>query len=142
MRVDPNGKMVWSTAGTRIVGLNIQTKQFIAYDIPTWVEDQAVPGRLRHRCRDAMAGFGLPSGKPTKSAGWTRLRDKIDEFPTPGVDVPRRMGADWEGNVWVGFHETGKLVKIDQKYGTMTYYAASDREQRRVSRGCRSRSTR
>jgi hypothetical protein len=35
MRVDPNGKMVWSTAGTRVVGLNIETKQFAAYDIPT-----------------------------------------------------------------------------------------------------------
>jgi streptogramin lyase len=47
---------------------------------------------------------------------------KIDKFPTPGLDIPRRMGADWEGNIWVGFHETSKLVKIDQKYGTMTYY--------------------
>lgn len=22
---------------------------------------------------------------------------RIDEFPTPGGDVPRRMGTDWEG---------------------------------------------
>ena len=61
-------------------------------------------------------GFGLPSGKRTRSAGWTPTTGKIEEFQTPGVDVPRRMGADWEGNIWVGFHETGKLVKIDQKY--------------------------
>ena len=32
------------------------------------------------------------------------------------------MGADWEGNLWVGFHETGKLVKIDHKTGKMTFY--------------------
>jgi streptogramin lyase len=32
------------------------------------------------------------------------------------------MGADWEGNLWVGFHETGKLVKVDQKTGKMTFY--------------------
>jgi len=32
------------------------------------------------------------------------------------------MGADWEGNLWIGFHETGKLVKVDQKTGKMTFY--------------------
>ena len=32
------------------------------------------------------------------------------------------MGADWEGNLWVGFHETGKLVKVDHKTGKMTFY--------------------
>ena len=69
-----------------------------------------------------MEGFGLSSVKPTKSAGSTRLSGKMDEFPTPGKDVPRRMGADWEGNLWVGFHETGKLVKVDQKTGKMTFY--------------------
>ena len=44
LRPDPNGKMVWSTAGTRVVGLNIQTKQFTAYDIPHWVEKKQYPG--------------------------------------------------------------------------------------------------
>jgi streptogramin lyase len=32
------------------------------------------------------------------------------------------MGADWEGNIWIGFHETGKLVKFDQKTAQMTTY--------------------
>jgi hypothetical protein len=44
MRADPNGKMVWSTAGTRIVGLNIETKQFVAYDIPHFLETKRNPG--------------------------------------------------------------------------------------------------
>ena len=44
MRADPNGKMVWTTASTRIVGLNLATKQFTAYDIPTWVEKKQNPG--------------------------------------------------------------------------------------------------
>ena len=44
MRADPNGKMVWSTAGTRIVGLNVQTKQFVAYDIPHFIETKQNPG--------------------------------------------------------------------------------------------------
>jgi len=32
------------------------------------------------------------------------------------------MGSDWEGNIWVGFHQAGKLVKIDHKTGKMTFY--------------------
>jgi len=121
MRADPNGKMVWTTASTRVVGLNIQTKQFVAYDIPHFVETKQNPG-----------GYGLDVAadgrvwfaerEANKMARLDPETGKIDEFPTPGVDVPRRMGADWEGNLWVGFHETGKLVKIDQKSGKMTSY--------------------
>ena len=48
---------------------------------------------------------------------------KIDEFKTPGLDIPRRMGADWEGNLWIGFHEASQLVKVDQKTGKMTHYS-------------------
>ncbi|HYK78705.1 MAG TPA: carboxypeptidase regulatory-like domain-containing protein [Micropepsaceae bacterium] len=116
MRADPNGKMVWTTAGTRIVGLNIQTKQFAAYDIPTknpgaYGMDVAGDGRVWFVEREAYK-----VGRLDPATG------KMDEFPTPGKDVPRRMGADWEGNLWVGFHETGKLVKVDQKTGKMTFY--------------------
>jgi virginiamycin B lyase len=32
------------------------------------------------------------------------------------------MTADWEGNLWICFHETGKLVKVDQNTGKMTFY--------------------
>ena len=56
LRADPNGKMVWSTAGTRIMGLNIETKQFIAYDIPHWIETKQ-SRRLRHRCRGRRKGL-------------------------------------------------------------------------------------
>jgi virginiamycin B lyase len=121
LRVDPNGKMVWSTAGTRIVGLNIATKQFVAYDIPTWVETKQYPGAYGiDVAADGRVWFA--EREVNKIGRLDPVTGKIDEFPTPGNDVPRRMGADWEGNVWVGFHETGKLVKIDEKYGTMTYY--------------------
>jgi virginiamycin B lyase len=122
MRVDPNGKMVWSTAGTRVVGLNIQTKQFTAYDIPYFVQTKRDPGAYGLD----VAGDGRVWFAEREANRIGRLdptTGAIDEFPTPGVDVPRRMGADWEGNIWVGFHETGKLVKIDEKYGTMTYLA-------------------
>jgi streptogramin lyase len=117
MRVDPNGKMVWTTASTRIVGLNLETKQFSAYDIPTrnpgaYGMDVAGDGRVWFVERE-----GMKIGRLDASTG------KIDEFPTPGKkDVPRRMGTDWEGNLWVGFHETGQLVKVDQKTGKMSFY--------------------
>ena len=121
MRVDPNGKMVWSTTRNRIVGLNIQTKQFVAYDFPHWIETKANPGGYGID----VAGDGrvwFVEREANKIGRLDPATGKIDEFPTPGVDVPRRMGADWEGNLWVGFHETGKLVKIDQSTGKMTFY--------------------
>jgi virginiamycin B lyase len=121
MRADPNGKMIWSTANTRIVGLNIETKQFVAYDIPHWVETKQNPGAYGLD----VAGDGkvwFAEREANKIGRLDPATGKIDEFKTPGVDVPRRMGADWEGNIWVGFHETSQLVKIDQKTGKMTYY--------------------
>ena len=116
MRVDPNGKMVWSTAGDRVVGLNIETKQFSSYMIPTknpgaYGMDVAGDGRVWFVEREA-----------NKVARLDPASGKIDEFPTPTVDVPRRMGTDWNGDLWVGFHETGKLVKVDQKTGKFTFY--------------------
>jgi virginiamycin B lyase len=116
MRVDPNGKMVWSTAGSRIVGLNLETKQFSGYDIPTrnpgaYGTDVAGDGRVWFAERGA-----------NKMARLDPVTGKVDEFPTPGTDIPRRMGADWEGNLWVGFHRTSRLVKVDQKTGKMTAY--------------------
>jgi virginiamycin B lyase len=121
MRADPNGKMVWSTAGTRIVGLNIETKQFVAYDIPHFLETKRNPGAYGLD----VAGDGrvwFVEREANKIGRLDPATGKIDEFKTPGVDVPRRMGADWEGNLWIGFHETGKLVKFDQKTAQMTTY--------------------
>ena len=116
MRADPSGKAVWTTASTRIVGLNLETKQFTGYDIPTknpgaYGMDVAGDGRVWFAEREAMK-----LGRLDPKTG------KIDEFPTGGQDVPRRMGADWNGDLWVGFHETSQLVKVDHKTGKMTRY--------------------
>jgi virginiamycin B lyase len=122
MRVDPNGKMVWSTTRNRIVGLNIQTKQFVAYDMPHWVKTKQNPGGYGID----VAGDGsvwFAEREANKMARLDPASGKIDEYPTPGEDIPRRMGADWDGNLWVGFHESGKLVKVDQKTGNMTFHS-------------------
>ena len=121
MRVDPNGKMVWSTTRNRIVGLNIQTKQFVAYDMPHFLQTKNNPGGYGID----VAGDGtvwFAEREANKIGRLDPTTGKIDEYPTPGVDIPRRMGADWEGNLWIGFHETSKLVKVDHKTGKMTYF--------------------
>ena len=30
------------------------------------------------------------------------------------------MGSDWQGNIWVGLHQTGQLMKIDYETTKMT----------------------
>jgi len=119
--VDPNGKMVWSTTRNRIVGLNIQTKQFVAYEMPHWVAKKENPGGYGIDVA-GDGGVWFAEREANKIGRLDPATGKIDEYPTPGEDIPRRMGADWEGNIWVGFHETGKLVKIDHKTRQMTSY--------------------
>src|SRR5439155_527023 len=49
---------------------------------------------------------------------------KIDEFEVPVKNaVPRKTGMDSQGNVWVGLHGAGKLMKIDYKTLKMTVYS-------------------
>jgi len=121
IKVDPNGKMVWSTTRDRVVGLNLQTKQFVAYEMPHWIQTKKNPGGYGID----VAGDGsvwFAEREANKMGRLDPATGKIDEFPTPGEDIPRRMGADWDGNLWVGFHETGKLVKIDHKTRQWTFY--------------------
>jgi virginiamycin B lyase len=122
MRVDPNGKMVWSTTRNRIVGLNIQTKQFVAYDMPHWTETKQNPGGYGIDVA-GDGGVWFAEREANKIGRLDPATGKIQEFPTPGEDVPRRMGSDWEGNIWIGFHESSKLVKVDHKTGQMTFYS-------------------
>ena len=121
MRVDPNGKMVWSTAGNRVVGLNLETRKFVAYDMPYWLETKEKAG-----------GYGLDVAgdgnvwfverEANRIGRLDPVTGKIDEFPTPGNDIPRRMGADWNGDIWVAYHRAGKLVKYDHKTAKTTVY--------------------
>src|SRR5262249_32802219 len=94
IKVDPNGKMAWSTTPSRIVGLNLQTKQFVAYDMPHWVETKKNPGGYGID----VAGDGsvwFAEREANKIGRLDPATGKIQEFPTPGEDIPRRMGADW-----------------------------------------------
>ena len=51
---------------------------------------------------------------------------KVEEFPVPlkwnGHIGPRKVDHDSNGDVWVGLHGAGKLMKIDHKTTKMTIY--------------------
>jgi virginiamycin B lyase len=48
---------------------------------------------------------------------------KFDEYPIPVKDATaRKMGMDSEGNIWVGVHLPGKLMKVDYKTLQMTVF--------------------
>jgi streptogramin lyase len=49
---------------------------------------------------------------------------KIDEckIPHQGHAYPRRMGADANGDLWVGLWKAGKLMTVDHKTREMTIY--------------------
>src|SRR5271166_2750836 len=45
-----------------------------------------------------------------------RTTGKIDEFPLNVKDpVARKLGADWDGNLWVGLHGAGELLRVDKR---------------------------
>ena len=50
---------------------------------------------------------------------------ELKQFKLPDVGghaLPRRMNSDWDGNLWVGLWEVGKLMKVDYKTKQMTVY--------------------
>jgi virginiamycin B lyase len=123
MRTDAAG-MIWATGtgSNRIFGLDPETTKFVSYQVPAGarLKKQVEPygmaiagnGAVYFAERDAEA-----IGKLDPATG------KIDELPAPLPNsIPRRMGSDWDGNIWLGLHEAGKLVKIDQKTDKMTVY--------------------
>jgi virginiamycin B lyase len=123
MRVDATG-LVWATGtgSNRIFGLDPETSKFVSYPVPAG----ARLGKQVEPYGMAIAGDGAVYfaerdaeliGKLDPATG------KISELPAPLPDsIPRRMGSDWDGNIWMGLHEAGKLVKIDQKTDKMTVY--------------------
>jgi streptogramin lyase len=47
----------------------------------------------------------------------------FDEFPLSVKDpVARKLGSDWDGNLWVGLHGAGKLLRVDYKTKEMTEF--------------------
>jgi virginiamycin B lyase len=123
MRVHPNGT-VWlnSIGGNQVIRLDPRTRQFTFFDVPAGVK----AGRTANPYGMAIAGDDMiwfAENAMNKMGRINPVTGKIDEFDIPVEDsVPRKMGTDAEGNIWVGLHGAGKLMKIDYKTTKMTVY--------------------
>ena len=123
VRVLPDGT-VWlaAIASNQVVRLDPATKEFTFFDVPAGVKRNktANPYGL------AVGGDGnvwVVENAVDQIARIDRVSGKFDEFPLSVRDpVARKLGADWDGNLWVGLHGAGKLLKVDYKTLQMTEF--------------------
>jgi len=123
MRVHPDGS-VWlnSIAANQVIRLDPATKEFTVYEVPAGVKR----GRTANPYGMAISGDGkiwFIENAVNQMGRLDPATGKIDEFPIFVKNpVARKGGMDSEGNVWVGLHGAGKLMKIDYKSTKMTVY--------------------
>src|SRR5213593_106499 len=124
MRVHPNGT-VWlnSIAANQVIRLAPKTREFTVYDVPAGVKR----GRTANPYGMAFSGDGKVWFIENAVSQMGRLDPEtgtIDEYEIPVKNpVARKGGMDSAGNVWVGLHGAGKLMKIDYKTTKMTVYS-------------------
>jgi virginiamycin B lyase len=123
MRVHPDGS-VWlnSIAANQVIRLNPVTKEFTVFEVPAGVKS----GRTANPYGMAISGDGkiwFVENAVNQMGRIDPATGKIDEFPIFVKNpVARKAGMDSEGNVWVGLHGAGRLMKIDYKTAKMTVY--------------------
>ncbi len=123
VRVHPNGT-VWlnSIAANQVIRLDPATKQFTVFEVPAGIK----AGRTANPYGMAISGDGkiwFIENAMNQVGRIDPVTGKIDEFEIPVKNaVARKGGMDSEGNVWVGLHGAGKLMKIDYKTTKMTVY--------------------
>jgi streptogramin lyase len=117
----PDGT-VWGTGMNKEVRmLNPQTAEFKFYESPSASKGPGAYGL-------AVAGDGSVWWAEDNTDMMARVdpkTGKVEEFKIPDVGghaLPRRMNSDWDGNLWVGLWQAGKLLKIDYKTKQMTVY--------------------
>lgn len=124
MRVHPNGT-VWlnSIAANQVIRLDPATREFTVFEVPAGLK----AGRTANPYGMAIAGDGkiwFIENAMNQMGRIDPVTGKIDEFEVPVKNaVARKGGMDSEGNVWVGLHGAGKLMKIDYKTTKMTVYS-------------------
>jgi len=123
MRVHPNGT-VWlnSIAANQVIRLDPATREFTVYDVPAGIKR----GRTASPYGMAISGdnkIWFIENAVSQMGRLDPATGKIDEFPIFVKNpVARKGGMDSEGNVWVGLHGAGKLMKIDYKTVKMIVY--------------------
>jgi streptogramin lyase/mono/diheme cytochrome c family protein len=123
MRVHPDNT-VWlnSIAANQVIRLDPATKQFTFFEVPAGVKNNKTANP-----------YGMAIGGDSKVwivenavdqiARIDPATGKFDEFPLPVKDpVARKLGSDWDGNLWVGLHGAGKLLQVDYKTLKMTEF--------------------
>jgi virginiamycin B lyase len=124
MRVHPNGT-VWlnSIAANQVIGLDPKSREFKLYDVPAGVKR----GRTANPYGMAISGDGkiwFIENAVNQMGRLDPATGKIDEYEIFIKNpVARKGGMDSAGNVWVGLHGAGKLMKIDYKTTKMTVYS-------------------
>ena len=120
----PDGT-IWGTGmGKEVRMLNPQTAEFNFYEAPSFKQTKESPGAYGL----AVAGDGSVWWAEDEADMMARVdpkTGKVEEFKLPDVGghaLPRRMNSDWDGNLWVGIWEAGKLMKVDYKTKQMTVY--------------------
>jgi virginiamycin B lyase len=123
MRVHPNGT-VWlnSIAANQVIRLDPATREFTVFEVPAGVKR----GRTANPYGMAISGDNkvwFIENAVNQMGRIDPVTGKIDEFPIFVKNpVARKGGMDSDGNVWVGLHGVGKLMKIDYKTTRMTVY--------------------
>jgi virginiamycin B lyase len=123
MRVHPNGS-VWlnSIAANQVIRLDPKAKEFTVFEVPAGIKR----GRTASPYGMAISGDNkvwFIENAVNQMGRIDPVTGKIDEFPIFVKNpVARKGGMDSEGNVWVGLHGVGKLMKIDYKTTKMTVY--------------------
>lgn len=124
MALHPDGT-VWGTGqGKEVRVLNPKTAEYSFYEAPSFQQTKENPGAYGL----AVAGDGSVWWAEDDADMMARVdpkTGKVEEMKLPntgGHALPRRMNSDWNGDLWVGLWETGKLMKIDHKTRQMTVY--------------------
>jgi virginiamycin B lyase len=122
MRVHPDGS-VWlcSLEANQIIRLDPKTRKFDVWDVPAGVK----ANKSANPYGMAIAGDGKVWFVENATNQLGRIdpaTGKFDEYPIPLKTVSRKMGSDSEGNIWVGLHIPGKLMKVDHKSIQMTIF--------------------
>jgi virginiamycin B lyase len=124
MRVHPNGT-VWlnSIAANQVIRLDPKTKEFNVFEVPAGVKR----GRTANPYGMAISGDGkiwFVENAVNQMGRLDPATGKIDEYEIFVKNpVARKSGMDSAGDVWVGLHGAGKLMKIDYKTTKMTVYS-------------------
>ena len=123
LRVLPDNT-VWlnSIAANQVIRLDPATKQFTFFDVPAGVKR----GKTASPYGMALGGDGkvwIVENAVDQIARIDRTTGAFEEFPLSVKDpVARKLGADWDGNLWVGLHGAGKLLRVDYKTLKMTEF--------------------